>query len=335
MSQQDALVGAWLATICALVTVMILVGGATRLTDSGLSITEWDFAKHFAPPLTERGWLDEFALYQRTTEYQVQNRGMSLDDFRFIYLWEWGHRFLGQVIGLVFVLPFLFFLATGRLKGRVAPIAALGVLGGLQGAVGWWMVTSGLYGRLDVSAVRLMTHLGLAFAILGFAFWQTMTAFGRPAARSAAGPGQGLVWALAAMLYAQILLGALMAGSDAGIAFNDWPTIGGEWMPSNYDEFSPPWANLTENRAAIQFHHRLVGYLYFGAAIGLAWLAFRAGGPAWPAAMATAGLALLQATLGIATILIGAPLWISLLHQAGAVALWLCTLWWARTARAR
>ncbi len=333
-SQRDPLVGAWLLAVCVLVACMVLVGGATRLTDSGLSITEWDFAKHFVPPLTAEGWRDEFALYQRTTEYQLQNRGMALDEFQFIYLWEWGHRFLGQIVGLVFMLPFLVFLATGRLKGRLWPIVLLGAMGGLQGFVGWWMVTSGLYGRLDVSSVRLAVHLGMAFAILGLGFWLAMGAFGRPSVRSLSGPNHVLIWGLVALLYVQILLGALVAGSDAGRAYGDWPTVGGEWLPSNYDEFTPGWTNLTENLAAVQFHHRLVGYLYFGAALGLGWLGLRAGGPARPAALATAGLAVLQVVLGVTTILLGAPLWISLVHQAGALALWLATVWWARTARA-
>lgn len=334
MSQRDPLVGAWLVAICVLVACMVLVGGATRLTDSGLSITEWNFAKHFVPPLTQGGWETEFALYQRTTEYQLQNRGMGLDEFRFIYLWEWGHRFLGQMVGVVFALPFVAFLVTGRLKGRLGAIALLGAMGGFQGFLGWWMVTSGLYGRLDVSAVRLMIHLGMAFAILGFGFWLAMGAFVRPAARSEGGPSHLLIWGLVALLFVQILLGALVAGSDAGRAYTDWPTLGGEWVPSNYDEFSPGWTNLTENLAAVQFHHRLVGYLYFGAALGLGWLGIRAGGPGRPAAVATAALAVLQVALGVSTILLGAPLWISLIHQSGAVALWLATLWWARTARA-
>lgn len=329
----DPLVGAWLLAICGLVALMILIGGATRLTDSGLSITEWDFAKHFVPPLTEDGWAREFALYQRTTEFQVQNKDMSLADFRFIYLWEWGHRFLGQCVGLVFALPYLAFLALGRLKGRLFPVTLLGLLGGLQGAVGWWMVTSGLYGRLDVSSVRLAIHLAIAFTILGFGFWLAMAALGRPAARATEGPSRRLIAGLAVLLFVQIVLGALVAGSDAGVAYVDWPTVGGEWVPSSYGDYTPGWTNFTENLAAVQFHHRLFGYLFFGAALGIGWVAWRAGGAGRRAAGLVVGLTVLQVALGVATILLGAPLWISLVHQSGAVALWVATVWWMRAAR--
>lgn len=329
--KRDPLLGAWLASICVLVTAMILIGGATRLTDSGLSITEWDFAKHFVPPLTDDGWAREFALYQRTTEYQVQNRGMSLGEFRFIYLWEWGHRFLGQTIGVVFALPYAFFLASGRLRGRVAPVTVLGLMGGLQGAVGWWMVTSGLYGRLDVSSVRLAIHLALAFAILGFGFWLWLGAWApSPTSGGVAGRGRGrprsdFAIALLALIYVQIVLGALVAGADAGRAFADWPTIGGAWIPPNYGEYAPWWTNLTENLWAVQFHHRMVGYLVLATA---AWVFARDRSRASGLVLGIAGG---QALLGIATILLGAPLWISLVHQFGAVLLWLAVLWYYNT----
>ena len=161
----------WLGAVAALVFAMVLVGGATRLTDSGLSITEWDLGKGLTPPLGAERWPKEFALYRRTTEYQLQNRGMSLAEFQYIYWWEWAHRFLGKMIGVVFALPFAVFWATGRLKRRFWPVLGLFAMGGLQGAIGWWMVTSGLFGRVDVSPVRLAIHLGMAFAILGYTLW--------------------------------------------------------------------------------------------------------------------------------------------------------------------
>lgn len=332
---------------------MVFVGGATRLTDSGLSITEWDFAKHFAPPLTHAGWAQEFALYQRTTEYQLQNRGMALGEFRYIYLWEWGHRFLGQMIGLVFALPFVGFLIAGRLKGQVVRVLGFGLLGGLQGFVGWWMVTSGLYGRLDVSSVRLAVHLAVAFAIIGYGFWLTLDTLGvgtglRAAYASAPGPMRATRpinatrpasaaapdwrWSagLAGLVYLQVIFGALVAGSHAGRAFNDWPTIGGLWAPTSYRDYSPGWTNFTENLAAVQFHHRMLGYSVLVCALGLAWFWRRAQGAVQIAARATATIAVAQATLGIATLVLGTPLWISLVHQTGAVALWLATLAWTR-----
>jgi cytochrome c oxidase assembly protein subunit 15 len=327
---RDPLVGAWLLAVCALVIGMIVVGGATRLTDSGLSITEWDFAKHFVPPLTQSGWEHEFALYQRTTEYQVQNRGMALDEFRFIYLWEWGHRFLGQTVGIVFTLPYVAFLALGRLKGRLLPVTVLGLLGGAQGAVGWWMVTSGLYGALDVSAVRLAVHLGMAFAILALGWRLALGAFHWPQ------EGTGVIavswrWAFFALVFAQILAGALVAGTDAGRAFGDWPTIGGRWIPVGYDPFD--LADL----ASVQFTHRMLGYAVLVCAAALVWVMRAATGATRTTTVAIAGLCAAQAALGIATILIGAPLWISLAHQFGAVAIWLAAGAWmqAQTAKGR
>ncbi|MEZ6021902.1 MAG: COX15/CtaA family protein [Hyphomonadaceae bacterium] len=171
-------VGAWLLVVCAFVVAMILVGGATRLTDSGLSITEWDLGKGLTPPLTDARWAEEFALYQRTMEYQTQNNGMSLEEFRSIYWWEWAHRFLGKMLGLVFAVPALIFLFLGRLRGRFRVTLLLFALGAAQGAIGWWMVTSGLFDRLDVSPLRLAVHLGMALTILAIALYTALGALG-------------------------------------------------------------------------------------------------------------------------------------------------------------
>lgn len=324
---EDRAVGVWLMVVAAFVAVMILVGGATRLTDSGLSITEWNFAKQVVPPLTERGWQVEFDLYRQTTEYQVQNRGMSLAEFQFIYWWEWGHRFLGKVIGVVYALPFFVFLALGRLKGRVAPLTALFALGGLQGYIGWWMVESGLTGRLDVAPYRLATHLGMAFLIFALALRLGLKELGWPRAAGAAGVPRWAVFAFSGLLFFQILAGALVAGSDAGRAYADWPTIGGEVFPSTYWAMSPAAANLFENHAAVQFNHRTLGYLVVAFALVLGWRAWRAGaGAARGAGLAIAGLALFQTALGVVTVLHAAPLSLSLLHQGGAVALWAATV---------
>ena len=329
---RDRLVGAWLALLCALVAAMVVVGGATRLTDSGLSITEWDFAKHFMPPISDAGWAREFALYQRTTEYQLQNRGMGLAEFRYIYFWEWGHRFLGQMIGLVFALPFLAFVLTGRLKGRVGRVLGFGALGGLQGFVGWWMVTSGLYGRLDVSSVRLAIHLAVAFAIIGYGFWLALDAFDRSRTPSTGGGYWGWNVGLAALVYLQVIFGALVAGSHAGRVFNDWPTIDHRWAPGNYGDYAPAWTNFTENLMAVQFHHRMLGYAVLIATLALAWAWRRGQGPARTAAAWAVGIALAQVALGITTLMLGAPLWIALAHQFGAVFLWLSVVYWTRTA---
>ena len=212
----DRAVAIWLAVLCAFVVAMILVGGATRLTDSGLSITQWDLTKGLTPPLTGARWAEEFSLYQRTTEYQVQNRGMSMAEFQGIYWWEWSHRFLGKMIGLVFALPFFSFLALGRLRGRVLPVLGLGLLGGLQGAVGWWMVTSGLFSGLDVSPIRLAIHLGLAFLILGFGAHLALDFSGARREAGALGASPYLALGFCALLFCQILAGALTAGTDFG-----------------------------------------------------------------------------------------------------------------------
>ncbi len=325
---KDAAVGYWLFGICGLVTAMILVGGATRLTDSGLSITEWDLAKGLVPPLSAAAWAEEFALYRQTAEYQIVNQGMSLEQFQYIYFWEWGHRFLGKLIGLVFALPYFFFLMAGRLRGRLGAVTLLFALGGLQGAVGWWMVTSGLgeSERVDVSSVRLATHLGMAFAIIGLAFSLALQALALP--RSAGGGAPrwaGIVYVK--LLFLQILLGALVAGIDAGRSASDWPTMLGQWFPSAYAQLEPFYRNWLENGIAAQFNHRMLGYLVL--ALGL-WVALSACAKGtgvrrtWGGL--TASLLVGQVALGIFTVVSQAPLWLCLLHQGGAVALWLSSL---------
>jgi len=316
-------VGIWLLTVCALVFVMILVGGATRLTDSGLSITEWDLGKGLTPPLTAERWAEEFALYQRTVEYQTQNRGMSLGEFQYIYWWEWAHRFLGKMIGIVFALPALFFFFTGRLRGRFRVTLLLFALGGLQGAIGWWMVTSGLFDRLDVSPLRLAIHLGMAFVILALTLWVALGALGWPKPSKPGVPRWAPI-ALMTLIFVQVMFGALLAGSDGGKAYADWPTIGGEWIPSSAFGLENWWANFTENHATQHLLHRTTGYLValVSLLIGLGALGFGNGAARWIGA-AVAGMALIQAALGIQTVISVSPVGLSLLHQAGAAVLWL------------
>lgn len=314
---RDPFVAAWLWLVAGLVAGMILLGGATRLTDSGLSITEWDFAKGVIPPLSPEAWAREFDLYRQTLEYQVQNKGMGLSEFQFIYWWEWAHRFFGKVIGLVFAAGFFSFWALGRLKGRFWPVLGLFALGGFQGYIGWWMVQSGLSDRLDVAPYRLATHLGVAFLILAAALWLAQQAWeGEGPAKRKAGP---LALLLVPALYLQILLGALVAGNRSGSAYSDWPTIGGDWFPSAYAALTPFWRNLLENHAAVQFNHRTMGYLVAALAIAAALPAIRVKDRL---AHAVAGLVAIQVLIGITAILLGAPLWANLLHQGVAVALW-------------
>jgi cytochrome c oxidase assembly protein subunit 15 len=301
---------------------MILVGGATRLTDSGLSITEWNFAKGVAPPMSAQAWDVDFNLYRQTTEYQVQNRGISLSEFQYIYFWEWGHRFLGKIVGLVWLLGFMALLIAGRLKGRLLAAIGMGVLGGLQGAIGWWMVTSGLWSGLDVSPWRLAAHLGMAFLILGIGVRLTLGAFGWPRVGGSCGLLPGWRWGYLGLIFAQILTGALVAGSDAGRAYSDWPTIGGALIPHGYSPLA------VGDHASVQFTHRTLGYLVVCASLLLLVTNRHARAATRATTRLLAGIALAQMSLGIATIVLGAPLWISLAHQFGAVVLWVVAGAW-------
>ena len=326
-------VGAWLLIVCAFVLTMILVGGATRLTDSGLSITEWDLFKGLMPPLNDARWAEEFALYQRTMEYQAQNNGMTIAEFKHIYWWEWGHRFLGKMIGVVYALPFFFFLFTGRLRGRFRLTILLFALGGLQGAIGWWMVTSGLFDRLDVSPFRLAIHLAMAFVILALGLWVALGAFAWPKQLSKLGLPRWTPFVLMALVFVQIMFGALLAGSDGGPAYADWPKIGGEWVPSSAFGLEPLWHNFTEDHATQHLLHRTTGYVVGSFALLMALVALiRGQGAARWAALAVGLAALFQVALGIHTVLTVSPFWPSLLHQLGAAILWMAALACARAA---
>ena len=324
----------WLQVLFALVVVIIAVGGMTRLTDSGLSITEWAPISGALPPLSEADWASEFALYQQTTEYRQQNAGMSLAEFQYIYWWEWGHRQIGRVIGLVWALGFVAFWALKRIPtGWVGPLFAVGVLIGVQGAVGWWMVHSGLQGeRLDVASYRLATHLGLAFVILGYLAWLILLLGRRQTdlmqARRAAEPGLGrAAGVLAGLAFVQILLGALVAGIDAGRAFPTWPLMGDGFLPPDPFTRSPLWRNFFEDAGLVQFVHRMVGYLLVIVALAV-WLRARRSpnGATRLAFNAALAMLFLQVALGIVTVLYSAPLHLAILHQFGAVVLWVLIL---------
>ena len=246
----------WLMILFALVVVMIAVGGLTRLTDSGLSITEWKPVTGALPPMSADVWQEEFDRYRAIPQYELLNKGMSLAEFKVIYWWEWGHRQLGRVIGLVWALGFLGFLVARAIpKGWTGRLLGLGALGGLQGAIGWWMVSSGLgEGMIAVASYRLATHLGLAFVILGLIAWYVM-ALAREEralmqARRAREPAlMGLLTGLAVFAFAQVLIGALVAGIDAGRSYTDWPLMAGSILPPTMMDLTPWWRNLFENPA--------------------------------------------------------------------------------------
>ncbi|HBG98567.1 MAG TPA: heme A synthase [Rhodobacteraceae bacterium] len=322
-------VRAWLIALFVLLVALIAVGGATRLTDSGLSITEWRPVLGALPPLSDADWQAEFALYQATPEYQLQNRGMSMAEFQVIYWWEWGHRQLARFIGLVWAVGFLGFAVLRKMPPGWWPrLLLLGVLGGLQGAIGWWMVASGLVGdRVDVAPYRLAIHLGLAFLILGLIAWYVMK-LSRPARdllqarRATIGGAARWGGVLAALVFVQILLGALVAGLDAGRSYIDWPLMQGGWLPPGMWEMAPAWRNLFENPGTVQFSHRVTGYALALVAL-IAW-AFTRGAPARAPRRAFGWVVLavwLQAGLGIVTVINSAALPLALGHQAAAVLL--------------
>ncbi len=315
----------WLVIVAVFVCSMILVGGATRLTDSGLSITEWRPVTGAIPPLTQQGWEQELEKYRQIPEYQIQNRGMSMSEFQFIYWWEWGHRQLGRILGLVFAIPFFFFLLRGRMPKRLQPrLWVLFALGGLQGAIGWWMVSSGLTERLDVSQYRLATHLSMAFLILGLTLWTALELrYGqaREAVRSRLFPWISVFWGAVLL---QVALGAFVAGLDAGRIYTTWPGFSGDIIPRDYLYGMPFWQAIFESRPAVQFQHRWFAYLLVVTGAALAWLIWqRQDGVFKRFAVAIPAVLTLQVVLGIATLMSAAPLWLSLLHQGGAIALFM------------
>jgi len=325
---------AWLILLFALVALIIAVGGLTRLTDSGLSITEWKPVTGALPPMNAADWQAEFEKYQAIPEYQLQNKGMELAEFKSIYWWEWGHRQLGRLIGLVWAAGFLFFLLTRRIPtGWTGRLFSLGVLVGVQGAVGWWMVSSGLSGTmLDVASYRLAIHLGLAFGILGLICWFVLH-LARPErdlmqARRAREPRlmAHSSW-LIGFAFVQILIGALVAGIDAGRNFTDWPLMAGGFFPPDPFQIEPLWRNFFENDGLVQFVHRIWGYLLFGFTLIVWSRARRSSYMATRRAFDWVAVVLFgQIVLGIVTVIYSAPAQIAIVHQIIAVLLWVLIL---------
>ena len=321
-SSRDGFIRLWLWTLAALVFAMVLVGGATRLTDSGLSITEWQPILGVLPPLNEAQWIEALEKYKAIPEYRLINRGMSLAQFKSIYWWEWTHRFLGRFIGLVLLLPLALLWLTRRLDARmIRPLLLLLLLGGLQGALGWYMVRSGLAERTDVSQYRLAAHLLLAAVIYASIVWIAAgLSFGRPRHDSRkAAPALALLF----LIFLQIGLGALVAGLDAGLAHNGFPLMDGKFIPDGLMIIAPWWRNLFENALTVQFLHRLLAYAIALAAVFNLVQLWRSGaGRALKrSALALLSLVILQMALGVWTLLAGVPLPLGLLHQAGAMLL--------------
>src|SRR5262245_29971160 len=321
-ASQNAAVRWWLIGVAALIALMVLVGGATRLTESGLSIVEWRPVTGTLPPLTSAQWQEAFEGYKKIPQYRELNAGMTLAEFKTIFWWEWSHRLLGRFIGVAYLLPFLYFLWRGalgaELKRRLWLIFGLGAL---QGAVGWWMVASGLTQRTEVSQYRLAAHLILALLIFAAVVW-TVRRMGARMVISALPRLKLFSRILLALTFLQIYFGALVAGLRAGRAYNTWPTIDGALIPSAQRLFfeDPWWRNLFDNVLTVQFEHRMTAYLLLAVALWHAIDATRArAGAAMSGGWALAAAVLLQAALGILTLLNQVPIDLALSHQAVAI----------------
>jgi heme a synthase len=355
-------VAIWLLVCCAMIFLMVVIGGVTRLTWSGLSITEWQPVTGAVPPLSAADWQAEFAKYQQTAQYKLLNAGMSLADFKTIFLWEYVHRLWGRLIGFVYALPFLYFLARGRIPRRLAwPLAGIFALGAAQGALGWWMVESGLADRIEVSQYRLTAHLVLALVIYAATLWTALGLLEKPSppfggeregpdaerregevgivnrsgiphltpTLSAPGGGEG-DWrirraseAVLGLVSLTIIAGGFVAGLNAGLIYNTFPLMGGRLLPAGYAQLQPFIRNWFENAAAVQFDHRVLAMTTVGSVIVL-WLAgWRAALPSSAkwALHALLAVALLQLTLGVSTLLLVVPTPLAAAHQAGAMLL--------------
>ncbi len=320
-------VGVWLIAIAVIILAMVTIGGLTRITGSGLSITEWDPIMGAIPPLNDAQWAEAFAKYQKIPQYVLENRGMSLEAFQGIFWWEWTHRFLGRLLGVAFLVPFLWFAWVGAIRKSDWPrMTLLFVLGGFQGFIGWWMVQSGLETRVSVSQYRLAIHLGAALLLLVAILWialeylRDLKTPPKPARRA---------FGLAALIYVQMLLGALVAGLHAGLIYNTWPDMNGRVFPEHPFFSKPWWINAFENPGLAQFDHRIGAYIVAGVAVWIFARGLRLGGYAKKSAKLVAGLTAFQVGLGIFTLMLQAPEGLAALHQVTAAALLCAAVWHA------
>ena len=323
-------VGIWLLVVAALIAAMVLVGGLTRLTGSGLSITQWQPVSGMVPPMSDQAWQAEFDAYKQIPQYQLENRGMTLTEFKGIFWWEWSHRLLGRLIGFVFLVPFLWFAWRGSIpRSGYRRMVGLFALGGLQGVVGWWMVMSGLEVRVSVSQYRLGIHLGVALILFAAIVWTALEYLRHKPPGVAAAPQAGWARLMVVGIYLQMLLGALVAGLHAGLLYNTWPSMDGRFAPENPFFSHPWWINFFENPGLAQFDHRIGAYLIFFGAVALFWMARKLKGAQKITAHALLGIVLLQITLGILTLLHQVPVALAALHQITAVALLTAAIWHA------
>jgi len=307
----------WLGLVAMMIFAMVIVGGATRLTGSGLSITEWRPIMGTIPPLSVADWQDAFGKYQLSSQYRLQNQGMSLEDFQFIFWWEWAHRLLGRLVGFVFAVPFIWFALRAQLPRNLWPkLLGLFVLGGAQGALGWYMVASGLVDRVEVSQYRLAAHLTLASFLFAAVVWTMLTL-----AKQSRTLSSWNAAALPFLVLLQIAAGAFVAGLNAGQGNNTWPLMDGQLVPNGLNAMQPAWKNIFENAITVQFDHRILAYAILCLAIAHALSSRKLS--ASVLVIAICG----QASLGILTLLWHVPLALALLHQAGAMIVLTAAVW--------
>lgn len=315
----DRLIAYWLLTCCAILLALVMVGGATRLTGSGLSIVEWRPVTGVLPPMSEQAWQKELEAYRQSPEYRTVNRGMSMDAFKTIFWWEWWHRFLARFLGLAFALPLIWFWARGRIPGHLRwPLVGILCLGGLQGYMGWFMVQSGLVDIPRVSPYRLAAHLALALLI-----YAAMLKVALGVLKPVPGEPHRSVRALVGLVALTIVSGAFVAGLKAGYLYNTFPLMAGQLVPDGLAHLEPGWRNFFENPTTVQFIHRLLGVVTLVSVAALWFLSLRRRFPV-PARFAFHALmvaVVVQVTLGISTLLMHVPVALGTLHQGGAVIL--------------
>ncbi len=327
----DRQIAIWLFVVCATILFMLILGGATRLTHSGLSMVQWDPLMGWIPPFTDSQWVESFRQYQLTPEFYKLNPDMDLSGYQQIFLLEYVHRVWGRLIGVIFLLPFLYFLVSGKIKPALRPkLIIMFILGGLQGILGWYMVKSGLVDRPHVSQYRLTAHLLAAFILYGYIFWQAQSLFfSRPS-----GPNMQLAglrrftWLIAGLVFITAASGGFVAGLKAGFAFNTFPLMDGRFVPEYYLQHQPWYSNLFENIAAVQFNHRLLAELGIVLIVGLYLYCRRLQldrfvvTALWLVLLAV----ILQFALGVSTLLLVVPTTLAVIHQAGAMLLFTATL---------
>ncbi len=328
-------IGWWLITVCVLIFAMVTLGGYTRLTESGLSMTDWRPVTGWLPPLSQQAWQTEFARYQQYPEFQKLNVWMDLEAFKGIYYVEYAHRVLGRLIGLVFLIPFIYYAVRRRIPEGIMPkLVIMFVLGALQGLMGWYMVKSGLVDQPDVSHYRLTAHLAFAVVIFGYIFWVALgllVEHGRSDVRIRRWAG-----VIGGLVFVQILSGGLVAGLDAGHAYNTWPLMDGSLVPAGLLSMQPWYANLTENLMTVQFDHRMLAYLIVLVTAIFWWKLHRAAPPGLRGAVHLVALAVLvQATLGVFTLVHNVPIALGVIHQGFALLLFTAVIYCVYVARQR